>query len=103
MFTGKGAHVMPPMNYSLGYSWKLSDNASKAIVDDARGEKFTLKAAGIFKLYTTSLDPYIYMTWLHGGKYSLSSDLVYTITDDPNDLKNQKIIHQSNFEYVARK
>lgn len=103
VFTQNGAHLMPPMNYSLGYSWRLSDNASKAITDDARGKKFTLQAAGIFKLYATSLDPYIYMTWFHGGKYSLSSDLVYMISDDPNDLKDQKIIYKSNFEYVARK
>ena len=102
VFTSKGSNLMPPVNYSLGYSWKLSDNASRAIVEDARGRKFALQAEGIFKLYTTSLDPYIYMTWLHGGKYSLSSDLVYTITDDPNDLRDQKIIYQSNFEYVAR-
>jgi len=103
VFTSKGSHVMPPMNYSLGYSWKLSDNASQAIAKDAKGKKFALRAAGIFKLYATSLDPYIYLTWLHGGKYSLSSDLIYTITDDPNDLKDQRIIYKSNFEYVARK
>ena len=103
VFSSRGPHLMPPMNYSLGYSWKLSDKASRAIVQDALGKNFTLQADGIFKLYATSLDPYIYLTWLHGGKYNLSSDLIYTITDDPNDLKDQRIIYESNFEYVARK
>lgn len=103
VYNSSGPHLMPPMDYSLGYSWKLSDEASRAIIQDARGKNFTLQADGIFKLYATSLDPYIYMTWLHGGNYSLSSDLVYTITDEPSDLKKQKIIYKSNFEYVARK
>jgi hypothetical protein len=103
VFTTKGSHLMPPMDYSLGYSWKLSDNASKAIVKDANGNAFSLEADGIFKLYSTSLDPYIYFTWFHGGNYKHSANLVYIITNNSKNLINTKIIYKSNFEYVARK
>ena len=103
VFTTKGSHLMPPMDYSLGYSWKLSDNASKAIVKDANGNAFSLEADGIFKLYSTSLDPYIYFTWFHGGNYKHSANLVYLITNNSKNLINKKIIYKSNFEYVARK
>lgn len=102
--TQAGAHLMPPTGYSLGDSWKFADNASKAISRDANGRPFTLIADGRFKLYKTSLDPYIFLTWKNGGNYSISSKLAYIITDkNVHEGVKGKLIYTSSIENVIKK
>ncbi len=74
-----GAHPMPPTFYNFGTSWKLSDEVSRAIVDDAKGRSLQVIAKGGLTLYKTSIDPYIYLIWYHGGQISQSSSLKYEI------------------------
>lgn len=74
-----GAHPMPPTFYNFGTSWKLSDEVSKAVVLDADGRSFHLLGKGSLSLYKTSIDPYVYLAWYHGGKISEKAQLGYEV------------------------
>ncbi len=99
----KGAHPMPPTYYNFGISWKLSDDVSKAIVLDAGEKSFRLLGKGGLTLYKTSIDPYVYLVWFHGGKISDTATLVYEIYPPrTQNLTAKKIIFRGEGGIVVK-
>lgn len=74
-----GAHPMPPMKYEFGVTWRFSDDAARSIVQDANGKDFQLFGKGGLALYKTSIDPYIFLAWYHGGKIVKGASLKYSV------------------------
>lgn len=87
-----GLHSMPPTSYFFGPSIVLSDEVSKAIVADAAGEQLAIYGKGTVALYKTSIDPYIFLVWYHGGRISRESSLQYDIYPPETAALNGKNI-----------
>lgn len=94
---------MPPTGYSFGTTWKFASLTSQAIVDNANGRTFSVKADGIFKMYKTSLDPYIFLIWKYNGHISKNASLIYRISNI-NDYIDKKanIIYTNTTDRVIK-
>ena len=101
--TEKGPHPMPPTQYNFGSSWKLSDSIAAAIVADAKGRDFNIIGSGNLTSYPTSIDPYVYLAWYHGGKVVKTSPLEYTIYQQKRLIpKNAKEVFTGIGGYVTK-
>lgn len=98
-----GAHPMPPTFYNFGSSWSLSDDVSKAIVIDAGGRSFSLTGKAGLAMYKTSIDPFVYLAWYHGGNISEKAALHYEVYPlGTSNIAKEKVIFKGEGGVVVK-
>jgi hypothetical protein len=101
--TENGPHPMPPLMYDFGPSWKISEDAAKAIVLNASGKSFSIIGKGTLSQFRTSIDPYIYLAWYNNGQVSGNASLKYLIYREKELIpRKAKIIYKQHNEYIQR-
>lgn len=74
---------------------------AKKIIDDAKGQKFSLNRVGDFDYYENNfIYNYQYLLWWMGNEPVEDSDIIYTIYEKGNDPKSSKFNSKLNIENI---
>lgn len=96
-------HPMPPMNYNFGSSWKSYETISRSIVNDSKGKQIQLEGRGSINLFSTGLDPYLFLIWRFGGVVSKSAQVTYVISHESVKIPvNARLVYKGKNGTVFR-